>query len=140
MLKSHIQTNFSGQTCVNQPGSYDCECPPGYTGNGYFCLNKTEQLKPCDPECSENQICVYEKETDSFECACAEGYNATTNEILDCVDVNECLAAPCGKNTTCSNFLGGYECICDQGYESDQNGRCIDIDECADGKEYGSNT
>ena len=24
-------------TCVNNPGSYECNCNPGYSGNGFSC-------------------------------------------------------------------------------------------------------
>ena len=26
--------------CNNEPGSYNCECKPGYTGNGTICQGK----------------------------------------------------------------------------------------------------
>jgi len=28
--------------CINTPGSFDCTCLPGYTGDGVTCTGKTD--------------------------------------------------------------------------------------------------
>ena len=38
--------------------------------------------------------------------------------LVLCVDIDECddESTTCPVNSHCSNILGGYECICDDGY------------------------
>ncbi len=55
-------------------------------------------------------------------------------------DLNECQEGldDCGTEATCQNTVGGFECVCEDGYQSDgQN--CLDIDECTDGPGCGDN-
>ena len=48
------------------------------------------------------------------------------------LDINECSEGISGCNQICSNTLGSYTCICQNGYQLDtDNHTCIDIDECA---------
>ena len=48
------------------------------------------------------------------------------------LDINECSEGISGCNQICSNTLGSYICICQNGYQLDtDNHTCIDIDECA---------
>ncbi|XP_028416436.1 fibrillin-2-like [Dendronephthya gigantea] len=49
-------------------------------------------------------------------------------------DVNECLQAPCGINSICTNTEGSYVCGCHIGYERNaETTNCADVDECAIG-------
>lgn len=47
-------------------------------------------------------------------------------------DLNECALGTddCGPLATCENTVGGFECVCPEGSQSDGQG-CTDIDECA---------
>ncbi|XP_064173266.1 latent-transforming growth factor beta-binding protein 1 isoform X1 [Anguilla rostrata] len=50
-------------------------------------------------------------------------------------EVDECLVSPviCGPGV-CINSADGYTCICDYGYQLDEEGTtCVDVDECAQG-------
>ena len=48
------------------------------------------------------------------------------------LDINECSEGISGCNQICSNTLGSYTCICQNGYQLDtDNHTCIDINECA---------
>jgi len=36
-----------------------------------------------------------------------------------CEDVNECNGDPCTENADCTNFDGGYNCTCREGYDGE---------------------
>ena len=56
-----------GGTCVNTPGSFRCDCPPGITGRRCE-LNINE----CDPNpCQNEATCLDGK--GSFTCVCMPG-------------------------------------------------------------------
>ena len=52
-----------------------------------------------------------------------------------CVDVNECYSDPdaCGRGE-CVNTEGSYECDCHHGYALDDAMKCVDVNECVEGK------
>lgn len=33
-------TCHSDAICINQVGSFSCQCKPGFSGNGYYCTGK----------------------------------------------------------------------------------------------------
>ena len=47
-------------------------------------------------------------------------------------DIDECLKSPCGHQGVCDNVPGSYKCSCPNGFEPDENGECVDADECTD--------
>lgn len=59
---------------------------------------------------------------------CDPGY--IFDQLLDrCTDLNECLNYPNFTNGRCFNNGGGFELVCDYGYQLVEN-VCVDIDEC----------
>ena len=74
----------SNGTCANNPGSYDCFCKVGYTGDGFSCTGEHEPL------------------------------GIAQLSILRETDINECVTgiASCGENAECSNTEGSYTCFC----------------------------
>ena len=46
------------------------------------------------------------------------------------MNIDECIATPCGTNAYCHDTLGTYICDCIPGYELDPYKECVDIDEC----------
>ena len=52
---------------------------------------------------------------------------ATLEYFLLAADFNECEnnASECGENKYCNNTIEGYECLCNDGFEKNENDSCI---------------
>lgn len=113
----------NGGVCINKIGGYACACGKGFAGDGLVC-----QANSCDEGYAENATGACE-EID----VCASGAN-------DCAlssDGGICLkTGPGTHKCTCkAGFEGdGKSCGCAGGYVNDGAGSCVDIDECATGK------
>ncbi|KAL6077909.1 positive regulation of cell-substrate adhesion [Balamuthia mandrillaris] len=117
--------------CHNLEGSYSCTCKEDYEGNGFFCKPQNS----CEMEthdCHERATCVKDSSLpEGYRCECAQGFQGDGRW---CEDVNECRigAFTCPPHSHCSNTIGSYKCLCDEGFEeADDYYSCIDIDECA---------
>ena len=88
--------------CINNPGSFECECKPGYEGDGIFCFLDDECLLNLDV-CNEHATCTNTEE--GYECACNDGF---LGDGYSCEDTDECenRAHGCDKNAQCSNSFG----------------------------------
>lgn len=106
-------------TCSNTPGSFTCACNPGFTGDGFDCLNIDEcQInQPCFP--APIGICIDNIPTTLadplYTCACIDGYTFETPNL--CIDTNECDSMPCDAYAKCTNTAGSYTCECLSGYK-----------------------
>lgn len=107
--------------CINVPGSYYCGgCPPGYTGNGYYCAD----LDECTIDnggCSTLPKVQCINTRGSRICGpCPPGYQGNG---MTCVLVGACRInnggchslATCIENQGLSNIL--VECRCPEGYQ-----------------------
>lgn len=58
------------------------------------------------------------------ECACSEFWRGPTcdNDIDECLNDKMCNSM---LNSRCSNFPGGFECVCLDGFILDENKACI---------------
>ncbi|XP_040269935.1 fibrillin-1 [Bufo bufo] len=112
--------------CINERGSYKCECNPGYipdvTGTSCIDLDEcTQSPKPC------NFIC---KNTDgSFQCSCPRGY-ILQEDRRSCKDLDECATKQHNCQFICVNTIGGFTCKCPPGF-TQHHTACIDNNECA---------
>lgn len=69
-----------GAECINRPGSHDCVCPRGYTGDPYNGVCSPSRVKCVnDGDCSPNEKCVQ-----PGECVCPPPF------FTDQVDGNKC--------------------------------------------------
>ncbi|XP_074087180.1 latent-transforming growth factor beta-binding protein 3 isoform X2 [Macrotis lagotis] len=72
-----------------------------------------------------------------YECYCKQGFYYDGN-LLECVDVDECLDESKCRNGVCENTRGGYRCSCTPPAEySPAQRQCLipeemDVDECQD--------
>ncbi|KAL3064511.1 hypothetical protein OYC64_000719 [Pagothenia borchgrevinki] len=130
--------NICHHRCVNTPGSYRCECFPGYVlqEDAFTCapetLDEENRLKeddrvavdptstpppPTQPSvplnpCEGNGPC--EQHCTSVggrpQCSCFPGYSLMANG-RSCEDINECLSASaCQFDERCRNTAGSYIC------------------------------
>ncbi|XP_053097505.1 fibrillin-2 isoform X2 [Pangasianodon hypophthalmus] len=142
--------------CINTEGSYRCECLAGLAvgPDGRSCVD-THMRSTCYGAIKKG-VCVHPFHgavTKSVCCCASTDYSfgapcqpcpalnsAEFNALcqsgigfsVDGTDINECaLDADICSNGVCENLRGGYRCICNTGYETDQSGRaCLDVDEC----------
>nr|XP_023420605.1 fibrillin-3 [Cavia porcellus] len=112
--------------CINQIGSFHCDCPLGFEYDSALLACKGQN------ECQEiPHVCIHGDCVDtegSYICLCHRGFRASTDGTL-CVDLDECKQQPCG-NGTCRNTVGSYTCLCSPGFTATRSGNCVDIDEC----------
>ncbi|XP_035248375.1 fibrillin-2 isoform X1 [Anguilla anguilla] len=115
--------------CINQIGSFRCECPTGFTYNDLLLV--CEDIDECssgETLCQRNADCF--NSPGSYRCECAEGYSLSPNGA--CLDRNECEEIPnvCSHGE-CVDLQGGYRCVCHNGFKATPNRHmCMDVDEC----------
>jgi len=147
-------------TCVNNPGSYDCRCDPGFTGDGFgqgfteetntYTIGATQvteitfkgckDIDDCDPELydgpelSPNGPCVMGTCEDvgpnAYVCTCSEGYTDANCDM----NINECDPVlgdnDCHRFATCTDTTGSYLCECNHGFTGNGYSSCLDISDC----------
>ncbi|NXD85850.1 FBN2 protein, partial [Halcyon senegalensis] len=115
--------------CINQIGSFRCECPTGFSYNDLLLV--CEDIDECsngDNLCQRNADCI--NSPGSYRCECAAGFKLSPNGA--CVDRNECLEIPnvCSHGL-CVDMQGSYQCVCHNGFKASRDQTmCMDVDEC----------
>ncbi|CAH1773875.1 unnamed protein product [Owenia fusiformis] len=116
------------QICVNNQGSYNCQCNPGYSNNNQN--NTCQDIDECllgTSGCS--QLCT--NTPGSYSCGCRNTYYINPNDTSQCV-LNE-TALKCNKSCDfgCEVIESVDTCFCGSGYELNaDNVTCDDVDEC----------
>lgn len=96
--------------CYREDDSSRCTCDQGFqlAADRRSCVdfNDCRDARQCP---GKNFVCV--NTVGGFECLCAPGYRPSGDL---CVDVNECVEAPCEH--VCTNTPGRYTCSCYEGH------------------------
>ncbi|KAG8566068.1 hypothetical protein GDO81_013084 [Engystomops pustulosus] len=114
-------------TCVSVPGSYYCECNPG------FKLNADGKTCSMIDLCAQGnhgceQLCV--SSPGSYSCACRAGYKLN-NDKKTCSAIDLCALGNHGCEQICVSSPGSYSCACRTGYKLNNDKKtCSMIDLC----------
>ncbi|XP_038262695.1 protein kinase C-binding protein NELL1 isoform X8 [Dermochelys coriacea] len=130
--------------CVNLPGSYRCDCVPGYIRVDDFSCTEHDECGSGQHNCDENAICT--NTVRGHSCTCKPGYvgNGTICRAFceegcryggTCVTPNKCACPSgftgshcekdidecalrthtCWNDSVCVNLAGGFDCLCPSG-------------------------
>ncbi|XP_042359562.1 thrombomodulin [Plectropomus leopardus] len=124
-----IQEGGCEHKCAEDPNNVpSCYCPSGQSVNP---ANKVTCEVDIDDPCLPLQ-CAHAcyKAGDSYACMCDHGFKLA-QDGRSCVDFNDCRdARQCpGENFVCVNTVGGFQCVCKDGYVM-RGSLCVDVDEC----------
>jgi hypothetical protein len=103
---------------------FSCGCEFGYEwvdGPLPACIAIDECEEVIDP-CG-NGVCI-DGSFFGYSCECDAGFELTEGDFPTCVDIDECLLSFCHPDATCTNFEGGYDCVCNFGFEGDGYNFC----------------
>ncbi|XP_034662158.1 protein serrate isoform X2 [Drosophila subobscura] len=102
---STIGPCINARACINEPGSFSCECLEGWGG-----ATCAENLDDCVGQCKNGASCI--DLVNDYRCACRTGYTGRDCET----DIDECAASPCRNGGECVDMIGKFNCICPLGY------------------------
>nr|VZI47990.1 unnamed protein product [Spirometra erinaceieuropaei] len=124
-----LGTHTCDQICINTPGSYRCECQPGYAvsaSGGDRCerLDCNSHCVPGQGDCS-----------DSGECQCRPGYEGEWCEL----EVDLCSAGRHTCEHICVSSQNSFFCRCHDGFRPDPRdpSKCLPLGcpkECVPGQ------
>ncbi|EDW24017.1 GL23608 [Drosophila persimilis] len=102
---STIGPCINARECINEPGSFSCQCLEGWGG-----ATCAENLDDCVGQCKNGASCI--DLVNDYRCACGPGYTGRDCET----DIDECATSPCRNGGECVDMIGKFNCICPLGY------------------------
>lgn len=104
----------NNSTCIDDIGSYRCECPTGFIGT--YCEKQidycsTKEFNPCQNDAK----CVKDVVNNYYQCICKPGWSGQNCTIND----DDCEDNMCQNGAICVDKISGYECECPVGYSGE---------------------
>ncbi|XP_053137293.1 coiled-coil domain-containing protein 27 isoform X5 [Hemicordylus capensis] len=105
------------KTCNGSRDEENCQCSPGFEGNGVHCADIDECKEGMPLSCLPEAECV--NSFGSYVCRCPTGLEG--DGLYSCIDIDECTSGTynCDQDATCLNTLGSYFCTCPSGFVGD---------------------
>jgi hypothetical protein len=100
-----------------------CECNESYEIDADGSCTDIDECMTDNGGCGENAQCSNQEGAAAL-CTCKPGF--LYNPEGECVPTPACQFVSCEANSHCEEGA----CVCDAGYETDDDGACADIDEC----------
>ena len=149
VMMTYIHTcSGANAICINEAGSYDCDCPAEYSLDVTIFPGSIISMGCSDAdECAlRSDNCDHDhgfrsNTNGGWKCECATGWEFAqtrltalgvgVNDGKTCIDINECAVGSfeCDPKATCVNDAGSYSCTCNEGFTGDGK-TCIDYNEC----------
>ncbi|KAL6459313.1 hypothetical protein MHYP_G00327850 [Metynnis hypsauchen] len=94
----------NGGTCMDGVNTYNCQCPPEWTGQ--FCTDDVDECRLQPNTCQNGGTCS--NLPGSYTCVCVNGWSG-----LDCSEnIDDCAAKPCTAGSTCVDRVASFFCSC----------------------------
>ncbi|KAK3544692.1 hypothetical protein QTP86_026093 [Hemibagrus guttatus] len=121
----HIHAN-----CIlDQVGEQNCECKPGYIGDGFQCTHEDPCTWSPNGGCGDNARCVQLGKS-KHKCECLSGWKEDGDE---CQPINNCLEPSrggCHTNASCVYLGPGQnDCICKRNFRGTGKD-CEPVNQC----------
>ncbi|XP_048463766.1 uncharacterized protein LOC109933519 [Rhincodon typus] len=101
-------------SCFNSPGSFQCVCEAGYTGDGRNCTDVNECADPAMNQCDPNAECL--NSDGSYSCECKPYYTGNGTHCEGCFCPPEII-----PGTANQPALSGNPCPCLSGFIMSNN-------------------
>uniref|UniRef100_A0A8D0GG69 Matrilin 4 n=1 Tax=Sphenodon punctatus TaxID=8508 RepID=A0A8D0GG69_SPHPU len=140
-------------TCVSVPGSFYCECNPGYKLNAdrktcslngdkdvcQLCIQGASFLSAAIDACADGKHgCEHQciSSEGSYTCRCRTGYFLNQDEKT-CTMINYCNFGNHSCQHECVSVLNGYYCRCNDGYTLQADGKTCHASDLCNGIDHG---
>ncbi|XP_074928393.1 matrilin-4 [Chelonoidis abingdonii] len=120
-------------TCVSVPGSFYCECNPGYKLN-----TDGKTCSPIDACADGKHGCEHQcvSSHGSYTCHCRTGYDLNQDKKT-CTMINYCSFGNHSCQHKCVSIPNGYYCRCNDGFTLQADGKACQASDICNGIDHG---